>query len=1009
MPVPFIRSILVVALCAVLYTPCLRAQEYNFRNFSVAEGLAQSQVYALCEDRRGYLWCGTRGGGVSRFDGVNFSLLTEENGLLSNYVRCLLEDHSGRLWIGTDQGVSLYDGRTFTNFSKQNGLGEYLINDIAEDSTGAIWIGTDQGTVLRYDHKAFTRVFDKKALPGRRVNALCTSRDGRLWIGTDEGLVVYDGLRTHVYTGRELSSAIVQDIAQDTHGALWIATYGGGVNRYDGEQFTAYGTEQGMSNQTVLCAFADTEGAVWFGTAGGGVNRYDGTAFTVFTEREGLCNNVVTAIRQASDGTMWFGSSGGGMSGYDGGRFVYFTERSGTVGNWVYALLQDHSGDMWFGTSLGGATRYDGRLYTRYSARDGFTAAKVRCIVRDRNNNLWFGTVGDGVFVYDGSSFRRIGPREGMKARFINAIGEDRDGRLWFASSDVGVVWYRPDATEKCVVIGPSAGLRSVRVFGIHCAADGTVWAATDGAGVAAISTIGDSLAGVRMMTTADGMSSNTVRSIAVTGRNLLFGTGGGGLAVYNGRVFRSIRRSDGISSDNIYFVHTTGRVVWIGTERGIDKIELDSACGVQRVEHYGRAEGIPGVETAQNAVCADNLGRLWFGTIRGAVRYDPREDTPNSVPPKTHISEIRLFFDPITSTPFAGKVLPWYPVPASLTLPYNQNHLSFDVVGISLRNPEAVRYRWKLEGFDPDWTPSTAQRTAVYSNLPPGTYTFRVFAINEDGVEDFSPAEFTFTITPPFWSAWWFIGFLLLAGAALLYSGYLARMRVVRHRNEDEQRYLRMQRAVAELEQTSLQLAMNPHFIFNALTSIQSFIGESGNAQARRYLAKFAKLMRAILENSREDFVALEQEIVVLENYLALEQLTASAGFDYSITVEPPADPAAIVIPPMLIQPLVENAVHHGLAHREGRGVITVRFSCVGNLLCCTVADNGIGRAKAEELRKQAGSAIGVALSVTRERLEIMSRQYGAQVQLVVVDLVDELGAPAGTRAEIFVPTGEV
>lgn len=996
--------VVVACLCAIP----LRAQEYNFRNFSVAEGLAQSQVYALCEDSRGYLWCGTRGGGVCRFDGTSFVALREEHGLLNNYVRCIVRDRKGVLWIGTDQGVSVYDGRSCTNYSKQNGLEDYIINDIAEDSSGTIWAATDQGTLLRFSNGTFRRVLSKKALAGRRAYALCAGSNGTLWIGTDEGLVVYNGRTVRTFN-KGLTSLIVRDVVFDRRGTLWIATYGGGVNRFDGNQFTAYGTAQGLSNQTVLCALVDKRGELWFGTAGGGVNRFDGSRFTVFTEREGLCNNIVMALCQTSDNTLWFGSSGGGFSGYDSGRFVHFTERSGMVGNWVYSVLQDSNGHMWFGTSLGGVTRYDGRLYTRYSARDGFTAAKVRCIFRDRAGRLWFGTVSDGVFVYDGTVFRRIGEAEGVKARFVNAIDEDRFGRLWFASADVGVVCYTPGAKQPARVVGLRNGLRSERIFDIHCAADGTVWAATDGAGLAAISVRGDSLTGVRMYTTAQGLGSNTVRSIAAQGRYLVCGTGGGGLSVYNGKTFRSIRRKDGISSNNIYFVHSAGGVLWSGTERGIDRIELDSALGVRRVEHYGRTEGIPGVETAQNAVCTDSRGRLWFGTIRGVVCYDPREDHPNTTPPQTHISEVRLFFDPITGTSSGGEMLPWHPDLTRRELPHDSNQLSFDVVGISLRNPEAVRYRWKLDGFDPDWTPPTAQRMAVYSNIPPGYYTFRVYAINEDGVADASPATFSFLITPPFWATWWFVLLVVMSGVAALYTGYRARLRVVRRRSDDERRYLQMQRAVAELEQTSLQLSMNPHFIFNALTSIQSFIGDSGNAQARRYLAKFARLMRAILENSREDFVALEQEIVVIDNYLSIEQLTAPAGFDYSIDVEPPADPAAIVLPPMLVQPLVENAVHHGLAHRSERGRLSVHFRCEGALLCCTVTDNGVGRAKAAELQQKAGRTQGAALSVTRERLEIMSKQLGVRAELLIADLVDESGCAAGTKVELYVPTGDL
>lgn len=992
-------------MCAWVVT---RAQEYNIANFSVADGLAQSQVYAMCEDRRGALWFGTRGGGVSRFDGVSFTAFSEDEGLLNNYVRCMVEDRTGKLWFGTDEGVSVYNGRTFANYSRRTGLQDYIINAIAQDSAGTVWIGTEQGSVWNYANGSLAIALGGNELPGSKVYALMVDKRGQLWIGTNSGVVVYADGKNRVYTARDgLATNIVQSIVEGTDGAVWITTYGGGVSRYKNEHFTTYTARDGLNNQTVLCAAIERNGIVWCGTAGGGVGRYDGMQWRMLTEAEGLCNNVVTSVLCASDGTVWCGTSGGGVSRFDGERFVHFTAKSGAVGNWVYALVQDTSGAMWLGSSLGGVTKYDGQLYTRYTARNGFTAAKVKCMLQSSTGTLWFGTVGDGAYLYDFKTFKHLGKSSGLKARFINAMCEDGRGNVWFATSDVGIVWYRPASTQPFVVLGKAEGVGTTRVYDVYAEGDSVLWAATDGAGVCKVSYKGDSLLAVQMLRRKEGLHSTTVRSVVpYKAGHLLFGTAGGGLVLYNGKTMRALGRSDGMSSNNVYSVLYDSTHVWVGTERGIDRITLDSTGVVQAVRHYGKGEGITGVETAQNAVCRDREGNIWFGTVHGAVKYNPREDKANTRAPQIHITEMRLFFDEISTTPFVDSTTAWYRLPVGLHLPYNQNHVSFDVVGVNLRNPEAVQYQWKLAGFDEQWTPKTKQHTAVFSNLPPGQYAFHVRAYNEDGIVS-KPAVLRFAILPPWWQAWWFRLLAGVLGSGALGLAFYARLRVVQQRGQRERDALEMRRAIVELEQKALRLSMNPHFIFNVLTAIQSFIGHNDTTAARRYLAKFAKLMRAILENSRVAAVPLQEEIEVLEQYLALEQVRLGNNrLAFSIEYSEELQGEEITIPPMLIQPLVENAVQHGVLHKEGLGHVWLRFAREGEgLLRCTVQDDGVGRQRAAELEQRDGQHVSTGLLVIQERCEVFRQQYGVDARFSLGDVVDANGVLTGTRAELWIP----
>lgn len=993
-------------LCVWLFVFSTQAQQYNFRSFSVPEGLAQSQVYSICETSRGYLWIATRGGGISRFDGKNFISLSEEDGLINNYTRVIIEDRKGNLWIGTDEGLSRYDGRKFTNYNKTNGLAENTVMAIAEDAKGLIWIGTDGGGLQSFDGKNFKNYTTEDGLAHNRVSTLFAEKDGTLWIGTEWGMSRFrEGQFENYRTKQGLSSNSIRAILRDKQHNLWVATYGGGVNKYDGEKFIGYGMDAGLCNNTVMCMSLDRKGDIWFGTASG-ASRYDGDTFTTYTETEGLCNNVIMSLLLDSQGNLWFGSSGGGICRLDNERFIHFTEKSGKLGNLVYAIEEDSLGQMWFASSNGGITRYDGTYYTNFRSKHGFTDGKVRCIHEDAAGILWFGTLGDGAFLYDGNDFTHITKDQGLSSSFINGITTDTAGNIWFATSGGGACYYPIShhglGRTHFRKFYAKSGLGTDWMYAILADKKGNVWLGTRGNGLGRISNITDTSATVVTFKLRGGQGVNTVRNLLQdkAGR-IWMGTAGGGVAIFDGKNFTYITKKDGLGSNNIYsLLFDEYENLWIGSEKGIEKVVFDKNLKVLSVRRYGQAEGFEGIETVQNASFRDSKGRLWFGTIQGISRYNPKEDIPNSVPPKVHITGVRLFFDGIENTPYGKDLLSWFSVPRSLTLPYRMNHLTFDFVGINLSNPEGVRYKWILEGFDDRWSPPNTATTATYSNLPPGHYTFKLLAGNEYGYWDKEPAVFSFYIESPFWATWWFRGLAALAGIVLIYGLFSLRVRRLKRKNAAERERLEMERNVVELEQQALLLQMNPHFIFNSLNSIQGFITQRDVTEAKRYLAKFSKLMRLTLEHSREKFIPLTEEIKLLKNYLDLEQLCHNQAFRYSISADG-IDEENTGIPPMLIQPFAENAILHGILPSGRAGEIDIRFTRQKDHLTCTITDNGIGIHASRQSKQESGHK-SKALEVTKERIELIS---GAKGAVILSDRSALDSNTQGTQVELHIP----
>ena len=388
---------------------------------------------------------------------------------------------------------------------------------------------------------------------------------------------------------------------------------------------------------------------------------------------------------------------------------------------------------------------------------------------------------------------------------------------------------------------------------------------------------------------------------------------------------------------------------------------------------------------------------------------HAPQENAINTQPPKTHITSVRLFYEQIDSTPFADSTSAWYLLPLGLDLPHRQNHLSFEFIGINHKNPEKVKYSWRLEPYEENWTPLTRKTEATYSNLKPGAYTFFVKACNEDGICNEKPQAFPFIIRPPYWQKLWFQ--ILVVGLVALLIGFIFQWRIgqIKKKNEAARKKAEMDRNMIELEQKALRLQMNPHFIFNALNSIKGCMAMDDTAAARKYLVKFARLMRLILDNSRTPYISIETEVQTLALYLEIEKLSKSDGFEFEIEVDPELDKEGMGIPPMLVQPFVENAILHGVAPiRDGK--IKVSFLPEEGQIKCVVEDNGVGREKAAELQSSLGKEHkSTATTVTEERLALLEPGKGTDYRIHFEDLKDETGEPTGTRVELYMPFVEL
>jgi len=336
--------------------------------------------------------------------------------------------------------------------------------------------------------------------------------------------------------------------------------------------------------------------------------------------------------------------------------------------------------------------------------------------------------------------------------------------------------------------------------------------------------------------------------------------------------------------------------------------------------------------------------------------------------------------------------------------LPYDENHLGFRLSGVNLARPNKVKYRWQLAGSETDWSPLSVSSSVNYANLDPGSYVFKAQScIDDKNCSAIITAPFT--IEQPYWATWWFRA---LAGAGILLLSFLFywfRVKAIRKQEQAKRKELELRNHLLTVEQKALQLQMNPHFIFNALNSINGLVAMRDFAQARKQINRFAVLMRQILSNSRKESISLEEEIKTLENYLTMEQFCRADIFEYDISIADHLDPEEIEVPPMIIQPFVENAVIHGVSHLEKKGKIEIKFYPQGEVLVCEITDSGVGRKKSAALRKKRSpSHQSTAMAVTKERLDaLFAERHGNSIE--ISDIVTENGDVNGTRVTLRIP----
>ncbi len=919
----------------------LDSQQYSFKNYGVTDGLGQSQVQAIVEDNLGYLWVGTRGGGVSRFDGHSFKTYTQKQGLIGDFILSLAFENN-ELLIGTSTGLCKITTDSIYSKVTSSALDSLIIQDIQLP-----YFATSNG-LFKLERDSVFKVELETNLCSFGIYQLA-SADNDIFGATDKGIIkISNDNQSCIRNINRIRNNFFKSVITDSKGNIWCGSLGGGVTKItpSGEEFN-YSKSNGMNSIDVNTIYEDSKGIIWVGSNGQGVTKYDGNTFTHITQKNGLSNDFVHSIFEDSYGNIWFGTSNG-LSKLTSEKYILYGENSFLSEGGAYTIHRDYYDNVWLSTFNGGV-----RLNENKFSHPDFANRRVKVITSSLDSTVWIGSDGGGIYTYKNKQLNKL-PIGNIWCRDIKQLDSST---MLLATLGNGIYVYTEDTIIN-IQVGDTKQSNRINQLIIDSS---KAYLATD--------------EGVFVYQNTLISKTNMPNERFVTATKIehihFYGSMGKGVIRFNPNTSETsfLNIQNHLSSNNVYALYGHNQRLFVGSEKGLDEYLFNDEK-LKKIRTHHQEDGFLGIETLRNGISSDS-NYYYIATVNGLVRYDPklekRKDYSNTS--ILRLESIELYYNTLQKGDWFSDSLHLHKNMFSS----NENHFTFRFSTADLNQKSSIKYKWRLVGFDNIWTTPSYQQFATFPNLPPGNYRFEVQSLsNSDWSKIVSQS---FVIDAPFWQKTWF--YILLAISFLIISllTVVIIFKRIKRKNESERERLITERKMIELEQQAVRLQMNPHFLFNSLNAIKGAVAQQQTKEAKKAIDQFAKLMRAMLDNTKEGFVTIKKEIELIDLYLKLEQLNHS--FVYSISIDESISTTA-KIPGMMIQPLVENAVLHGVS-LKANGEITINFKYQSsNYILCEVSDNGIGIQKSKENKRDSVHRYeSKATTIIQSRLSLLTKEF--------------------------------
>ncbi|MEZ2445577.1 histidine kinase [Chitinophaga sp. RCC_12] len=959
-----------VFFCTVTTT---LAQGLMIRNYNVKDGLANATVYAATQDKDGFIWFATPTG-VSKFDGKRFRNYAKKDGLTDNEVVKLAADSKGRVWFFTLNGKpSFYKKSVIHNEENDSSLifnsRSHYMQYAFEGKGGYIWFLNSNNRIVQYNGKEI--IYDKLGASGSDLYFLMRNDSifhplqasfhlESLRDPSNSKQEIYNAspypLDDSAFHNRINGSAIV--IIRNT---LYSYTAKDAVCFFNGAE---WGIKDDISH---ICIDNDN---LWIGTQRALYYLKDYFKGERQITRL-LDNHFITSLLKDRDGNIWITTFGDGVYNipYKNFYFSYLDNTNGLYSHSIFSISKDKKSDLLLiGQNAGVLNTMDAENSIRQYTVDTTSGRNsVLSITPYTNDNVLIGT-DNGLYKFNTLSRKTTL----LKAvRMLKDVDVSPSGKIRIAAKNQVVALDDYAISDLDMLV---TSLASINDSAYYVGTNAGLFFCTDGRRQL-------------LPAGADTLRKVSIKDLKWIDGSLWIGTSDQGIYVMqNDNVIKHLSTANNLASDicqQLYY-DGVGRL-YVATNRGVSVIDVKTQTITRNITS---SDGLMSDDI--RGVYADN-DTLFIATSNGLCSFNADHIPVDTVPPVIYLNNIRYGDSTFLAS---NSFVHLYQRKASFEAEFGT--IVFDL-------PELVEYQYNFSGDTTSGWVTTMSNIIPFPDLQPGSYTLMIRARKYKS--DWSkPVSIDVNILPRWYQQWWARGILLLAGLLVVLIGLRY---IIRRIKQAEKRKTEYNRRIAELEAKALTNQMNPHFIFNSLNSVQHLILEKEEKQALNFLADFATLMRQMLNNSRKSYISLEEEIAFLTRYLELEKIRFAHSFTYHFIMEDALKEYTIYIPPMIIQPIVENAIKHGLAPKNISGYLEIRLEMVDDLLYCSVDDDGIGWDKSNSIKSsRLIKHESTALSVIKERLQIIKSFNGSVGKLEIIDKFKSgFGNKEGTLVEILIP----
>jgi len=973
--IPGYSGFLVFVFLLFIPSGRLSCQDYSFREYGVKDGLPQSQANSIFQDSRGFLWIGTKNG-LSRFDGIDFINYFRKDGLPSNIVSQVFEDNSKDIWALCTKGISKYTGNGFKFYPPGNDFDktDFIGPVSSSDQDGKIFIVSRNrisavNSLIVFEngvYRDYSRLFP--ALDTIKFSYI-------LYDSTSSDLLIYDSLGFFLtWKKEELIKLPLQNKYTLTTDRgkilLWNADT---IVEYRGRKIFPYLVENNTGRSGVPVNFSGNARRVKY---------FDGISSTIVN-----LPNSPAGIYIDSDGTLWFPSDNN-LFRLISTAFTSLTNDILKMRN-LWAICMDKNNNLWLGSLEGDLIQYDGITFRERTDHKKLFSGNVAFFKGSRllsNGEMWL-SLNLGVIIWDGKTLKKLNgiPEEAQ----VCYIYEDPDNHKVILGTSIGVYIITGKNIEFLPQFNP-AGLGVIE--GIVKDDSGFYW-----------------MSGQNGLVKFDGINSVKIndpilpQAFTYTIEKDRYG----GIWISSDEGLFCKRKSEnnfrhGLP-DQLNRPANTVKILdynhlLVGRGGDLCLIDLDRYYNdeIDYYRIYDKSDGFLGGECLDNGIIDRKDGTFMILTSDGIVRFDPGKLRKNKNPPSTHFTGIYYETDSLSWEPVKKDDF-YHGIPGGIILERHQNNIRIAFTGISTTNPEKVKFVYKLEGFDSKWSLPKSIREVFYDNLMPGQYSFLLKGINSDGVENPEQIKLNFRLQPAVWETTIFKIFSIIFSIVItiLLTGYVLK-RNQRLREEKQ----KISSELIKLQIGAVLKELDPHFTFNAISSIGYLIMNNRKQEALSYLTRLSSLLRTILYDGSAIIRPLSEELEFVRNYCELQILRFEEKFTYNISVGEDVD-LLRVIPKMAIQIFVENSIKHGFANRQQGGNIEINLSRVKSSLVIAIRDNGIGQAASKKLNT---SGSGYGIKTVKRIFEITDHYNELKSTVEIRDLtVKENGS--GTEVVLRIP----